>query len=104
LAGHHDRFNRHQHARLPLHTRQGNTKASLDATLRTCALHLKAHEVEAAFQDYAEFIDGGGGKMPASTWLELCKAAEEKQEFERALSEYQQLAAAYPADRQALTA
>jgi tetratricopeptide (TPR) repeat protein len=31
-------------------------------------------------------------------------AAEEKQEFERALSEYQQLAAAYPADRQALIA
>jgi tetratricopeptide (TPR) repeat protein len=67
-------------------------------------LHLRAHEVEAAFQDYADFVDSGGGKMPAATWLELCKSAEEKQEFDRALSEYQQLAAAYPAERQALTA
>jgi len=84
-------------------TRQNDTKAYLDATVRTCALHLRAHEVEAAFQDYAEFVDSGG-KMPAATWLELCKGAEEKQEFERALSEYQQLAATYPAERQALTA
>jgi len=87
-----------------IHTRQGNTRAYLDATVKTCALRLKAHEIEAAFQDYAEFIDSGGGRLPATTWLELCKGVEEKQEFERALSEYQQLAAAYPAERQSLTA
>jgi membrane associated rhomboid family serine protease len=86
-----------------IYTRQNKNKSYLDATIKTCALHLRAHEVEAAFQDYAEFVDAGG-KMPAATWLELCKGAEEKQEFERALSEYQQLAETYPADRQALTA
>ncbi len=87
-----------------VHTRQGNTKDYLDATVHTCSLHLRAHEVEAAFQDYAEFIDAGGSKMPAVTWLELCKGAEELQEFDRALAEYQSLALSYPADRQALTA
>ena len=86
-----------------IHTRQNNTKEYLEATAKTCALHLRAHQVEAAFQDYAEFTDGGG-KMPAATWLELCKGAEEMQEFDRALAEYQQLAQSYPADRQALTA
>jgi len=86
-----------------IHTRQNNTKDYLDATVKTCALHLRAHQVEAAFQDYAEFVDGGG-KMPAATWLELCKGAEELQEFDRAFSEYQNLAQAYPAERQALTA
>jgi membrane associated rhomboid family serine protease len=86
-----------------IYTRQNNTQAYLDAMLKTCALHLRAHEVEAAFQDYAEFVDGGG-KMPAATWLDLCKGAEEKQEFERALLEYQNLAATYPTERQALTA
>jgi len=85
-------------------TRQNDTKSHLEATLKTCGLHLRAHEVEAAFQDYAEYVDSGGGKMPAAIWLELCKEAEEKQEFERALSEYQQLAATYPTERQALTA
>jgi len=87
-----------------IYTRQNDTKGYLEVTLKTCALHLRVHEIEAAFQDYADFVDGGGGKMPAATWLELCKGAEEKQDFERALSEYQQLAAAYPVERQALTA
>jgi len=87
-----------------IHTRRADTKAALDATVKTCSLHLKAHEIEAAFQDYAEFIDAGGGKMPASTWLELCKGAEQIQEYDRALSEYEELAKAYPAERQALTA
>ena len=87
-----------------IHTRQNNTKEYLDATVKTCALHLRAHQVEAAFQDYAEFIDSGGSKMPAATWLELCKGAEEIQEFDRALAEYQTLAQSYPGDRQALTA
>jgi membrane associated rhomboid family serine protease len=87
-----------------IYTRQSNTRAYLDATVKTCSLHLRAHEVEAAFQDYAEFIDSGGGKMPASTWLDLCKGAEEKQEFDRAVAEYQQLARAYTGERQSLTA
>jgi membrane associated rhomboid family serine protease len=87
-----------------IYTRQNDSKSYLEATVQTCSLHLRAHQVEAAFQDYAEFIDGGGAKMPAATWLELCKGAEEMQEFDRALSEYQELAKAYPGERQSLTA
>jgi len=87
-----------------IYTRQADTKSYLEATVHTCALRLKAREVEAAFQDYAEFLDSGGGKMPAATWLELGKGAEELQEFDRALAEYQQLMQAYPTERQALTA
>ncbi len=87
-----------------VYTRQSNTKDYLDATVRTCSLHLKAHQVEAAFQDYAEFIDAGGGKIPAINWLELCKGAEEMHEYDRALSEYEELAKAYPAERHSLTA
>jgi membrane associated rhomboid family serine protease len=86
-----------------IYTRQSDTKSYLDATIKTCALHLKAHEVEAAFKDYAEFVDSGG-KMPAATWLELCKGAEEMQEFDRAFAEYHELAQTYPTERQALTA
>ena len=87
-----------------IYYRQNDTKSYLEASVKTCGLRLKAHEIEAAFQDYAEFLDSGGGKMQAGVWLELCKGAEEKQDFGRALSEYQQLAAAYPTDRQSLTA
>jgi len=87
-----------------IYTRQGDTKSYLEVTVKTCALHLKAHQVEAAFQDYAEFLDNGGGRIPAGTWLDLCKGAEEMQEFERALQEYEYLARAYPAERHSLTA
>jgi len=87
-----------------IYTRQNDTKSFLEATAKACALHVKAHQIEAAFQDYAEFVENGGGKMPAATWLELCKGAEEMQEFERAFSEYEELAKAYPTERQALTA
>ena len=87
-----------------IYTRQNDAKNYLDATVKTCTLHLRAHEVEAAFQDYAELVNSGGSKMPAAAWLELCKGAEEIQDFERAFTEYQQLAQAYPAERQSLTA
>lgn len=87
-----------------VYKRQSDNNAYLDATVKTCSLHLRAHQVEAAFQDYAEFIDGGGGKMPATNWLELCKGAEEIQEFDRAFSEYMELAQTYPTERQSLTA
>ena len=87
-----------------IHTRQNNTKEYLAATVQTCILHVRAHEIEAAFQDYAEFIDSGGGKLPAAAWLEVCKGAEELQEWDRALDEYQSLAQSYPGERQALTA
>lgn len=87
-----------------IYTRQNDTKSYLEAIVKTCALRLKANDVEAAFQDYADFLDAGGGHMPSTIWLELCKGAEEKQDFDRAFTEYQQLAAAYPAERQALTA
>jgi membrane associated rhomboid family serine protease len=87
-----------------IYTRQNDMRNYLEATIKTCALHLRAHEVETAFQDYAEFLNSGGSKMPAATWLELCKGAEEMHDFERAFAEYQQLAQAYPAERQSLTA
>jgi membrane associated rhomboid family serine protease len=86
-----------------IYQRQSDNKSYLDATVKTCALHLKAHEIEAAFKDYAEFVDAGG-KMPAATWLELCKGAEEMQEFDRAFAEYHELAQTHPGERQALTA
>lgn len=87
-----------------VYTRQSDTKGYLEATLKLCASHLKAREVEAAFQDYAEFVDSGGGKLPPDLWLELCKGAESLEEFDRALAEYLQLAESYPTERQALTA
>ena len=59
---------------------------------------------EAAWEDYEEFLNLGGDKMPAAVWLELCRVAEERNDYERALSEYEKLAAAHPSERQGLIA
>lgn len=75
-----------------------------DAIVKLCQLHLKAQDVDAALADYDEYKNSGGETLPASTWLELCRAVEAKEQFDRALAEYENLAAAHPAERQSLLA
>jgi tetratricopeptide (TPR) repeat protein len=67
-------------------------------------LRLQAREHEAAWKDYEEFLQLGGDKMPPTIWLDLCRLPQEQQDFERAVSEYEKLAAAYPSERQSLLA
>src|SRR5256886_5152130 len=43
-------------------------------------------------------------RFPPATWLELCRIAEGQQNYERAVSEYERLAQAYPNERQSLLA
>jgi hypothetical protein len=84
--------------------RQSDLPAYQEATVRTCALHLKAKNPDGAWQDYEDFLNSGGQKLPAATWLELCRALEERENYERALSELESLVQAYPSERQALMA
>jgi membrane associated rhomboid family serine protease len=87
-----------------LYWRQGNPAGHQDATVKLCQLHLKKQDAEAAWKDYEEFQNTGGVHLPASTWLELCRSLEGQQNYDRAVSEYDKLAAAYPKDKQALLA
>jgi membrane associated rhomboid family serine protease len=75
-----------------------------DATIKLCQLHLKAKDIDAAWEDFGEYLNSGGEQMPASTWLELCRAAEGQQRLERAVAEYDKLAKTYPSDKQSLLA
>jgi tetratricopeptide (TPR) repeat protein len=75
-----------------------------EAIIKLCQMHLKAQNVDAAWQDFGEYLNSGGERMPASTWLELCRAAEGQQNFERAVEEYDRLARCYPNERQSLLA
>lgn len=87
-----------------VHWRNNDIPACREATRKLCTLNLRAGMYEAAWQDYEEFLNLGGDKMPAAVWLELCRAAEERNDSNRALSEYEKLAAAHPSERQALIA
>jgi membrane associated rhomboid family serine protease len=87
-----------------LYWRKNDISAFREAVVKTCQLHLKAHDLDAALQDYDEFTSSGGEVLPADVWLELCRALEGKEDLERAVAEYEKLAMACPAERQSILA
>jgi len=87
-----------------VHWRRSDIPAYREVTIKLCGLHLQAREYEPAWNDYEEFLNLGGDKMPPAIWLDLCRLPEERQDFERAASEYEWLAATYPSERQSLVA
>ena len=86
-----------------VYTRQSDTKSYLEATVKTCSLHLKEHQIEAAFQDYAELLTRAAARCRRLHGWNSARARK-RNKNSNALSEYQQLAKAYPTDRQGLTA
>jgi membrane associated rhomboid family serine protease len=88
----------------PLYFRKNDIPKFLEATIKVCQLHLKAKDIDAAWEDYGEYLNSGGEQMPAATWLELCRAAEGQQRLERAVAEYDRLAKTYPSEKQSLLA
>ena len=82
--------------------RKSDLPAYREATIKACALHIKAKSADAAWQCFEDFRNAGGENLPAATWFDLARMAEEQQNYDRALAEYQKLAAAYPAERQAM--
>jgi hypothetical protein len=87
-----------------LYWRKNDIRAHLETTVKLCQLHLKAQDAESAWQDYQEYANAGGDRMPAAAWLELCRIAEGHQDYVRAVTEYEHLAKAYPAEKQSLLA
>jgi len=84
--------------------RASNIPAYREATGKLCDLHVRSREYETAWQDYEDFLNAGGENLPPSVWLELCRVPEQQLDFERAVSEYEKLAGAYPSERQSLMA
>jgi tetratricopeptide (TPR) repeat protein len=84
--------------------RASNIPAYRETTAKLCELHLRARESEAAWQDYEDFLNAGGENLPTSVWLELCRVPEHRQEYERAVIEYERLAVAHSSEREAILA
>jgi len=87
-----------------LYWRKNDIPAHLEATIKLCQLHLKAQDSEAALTDFQEYRNAGGEKMPAGTWLEICRLIEGQQHYDRAVTEYEKLAKTYPREKQSLLA
>jgi len=87
-----------------IHRQKNETAACQEIRSKLCAIHLKAGENELAWKTYEDFLNNGGERLPAATWLDVCRAAEKTQCFDRAVEEYERLAAAYPLERQSILA
>ena len=87
-----------------LHWRKNDLPAHFASAIKVCQLHLKAQDNDAALQDYQEYVNAGGDRMPPATWLELCRIVEGQQNFDHAVSEYGKLAATYPTEKQSILA
>ena len=87
-----------------IYWRQQDMPKYHDVTAKLCELHLRAREYDPAWQNYEDFLNTGGKNMPAALWLDLCRAAEEQQAYDRALGEYDKLIQTYPKEKQSLMA
>jgi membrane associated rhomboid family serine protease len=84
--------------------RKQNLPAPPEILEKLCAIHLKAGESELAWSCYEDYLNAGGQPLSSALWLEVCRAAEKLQYFDRALAEYQKLIQTYPAERQSILA
>jgi membrane associated rhomboid family serine protease len=87
-----------------VHWRRGDRPSYFKAMTRLCEFQWKAHDLDGAWQSFEEFSNAGGDSLPAAIWLELCRIAEGKEDYSRAVEEYEKLAKAYPTDRASLLA
>lgn len=87
-----------------LYWRKNDMPNYRNAGIRCCQAHLKAHDVDSALQVFDELSNSGAEAIPASLWLELSRAIEGKELFDRAVEEYDRLAQAYPTEKQSLLA
>jgi tetratricopeptide (TPR) repeat protein len=84
--------------------RKNDMPAYRETIAKLIQLHLKSQNLDAAWQDYEEFRNGGGDALPCAAWLELCRAIEGQGNLERAVQEYGRLAGAWPTERAAILA
>jgi hypothetical protein len=87
-----------------LYWRKNDVPAHRNALEKIIALELKANDHEGAWLTYHDFKNSGGEKLSASLWLDLCRQLETQPDIERAAGEYQDLAKAYPTEKQGLLA
>jgi membrane associated rhomboid family serine protease len=87
-----------------LYSQNQDNAAYLAATLKLCELHVKAHQADAAWRDYEDFLNAGGTGCQPAMRFELCRLLENQSHYEHAIQEYERLAADAPSDRYSLLA
>lgn len=85
-----------------------NRKQDFDGQKETvgalCRLRVANGDLEGAWNDYLEYKNLGGTKLPRGVWLALCRHLETEKRWELAAEEYESLAHANPGERAGVAA
>jgi membrane associated rhomboid family serine protease len=87
-----------------IHWQKNDLPAQREALAKLLGLEIKANDHEGALQTFQDFKNSGGEKLPVSLWLEFCRHLETRTDGLPAANEYQDLAKAYPTEKQGLLA
>jgi membrane associated rhomboid family serine protease len=83
--------------------RTGDTAGQKESLTNLCRLCV-ASDPQTAWDYYEQFNTLGGEKLPRGVWMELCRYLESKQNWDRAVTEYQRLAEKNPTERASIPA
>jgi len=91
---------------LLVHAHRGinDQEACINTLEKLCAIHAAAGDTDLVWKTYEDFMSAGGKDLPANVWLDVGRAAEKLQFFDRAVSEYETLAQEHATKRQAISA
>ena len=84
--------------------RRNDRPSYFSAIARLCEFQWKNHDQEGAWQSFEEYSNAGGNSMPAPLWLELIRLQENQAHYDRAVEEYERLAAAFPGEKSSILA
>jgi membrane associated rhomboid family serine protease len=87
-----------------IYWRKNDIPAHRGALEKVLTLELKANDHAGAWLTYQDFKSAGAEKLSAPVWLDFCRQLETQPDIERAAGEYQELAQAYPTEKQGLLA
>jgi membrane associated rhomboid family serine protease len=87
-----------------IYWQKSDLPAYRDALAKLLALEIKQNDHEGALQTCQDYRNGGGEKLPAPLWIELCRYLETQTDVSRAADEYLELAESYPGEKQGLLA
>ena len=87
-----------------IYWKKNDLPAYRDSVEKLIELELKANDFQEAWQAYQDFKRSGAGKLSTQVWLDLCRQVETHSDPQLAADEYQELAQAYPTEKQGLLA
>ena len=89
---------------LTAYGKKQDVEGQKEALATLARLRVASGDLEGAWNDYSQFRNLGGSRLPRGVWLELCRYLEAEKRWDVAAEEYESLAHANPGERAGVAA